>query len=87
MMNDDQPAPATTADLLVGLDLPAGTDGIPRLLDEVIWHVRNARAATQIITEEDNHPPANWHAAAAKWEHVAILVAELRDRTEERARQ
>jgi len=85
MMNDDRPAPATAADILASLDLPPGTAGIPRLLDEVIWHVRNARAATQIIAEE-HHPPGNWHAVAAKWDHVAILAAELRGRTESQAR-
>jgi len=81
MTNDDQSSPATAADLLASLDLPPGAAGIPRLLDEVIWHVRNARAATQIITEEEHHPPGNWYAAATRWEHVAILAAELRNRT------
>ena len=80
MMNDDQPAPATAADILASLDLPPGTAGIPRLLDEVIWQARNARAATQIIAE-GHHPGDNWYAAAAKWDHVAILAAELRNRT------
>jgi hypothetical protein len=87
MMNDDHPAAATGNDVLAGLDLPPGTAGIPRLLDAVIWHVRNALAATQIITEEDNHPRDNWTATAAKWDHVAILAAELRDRTEKQVLQ
>jgi hypothetical protein len=85
MMNDDRSVPATAADSLASLDPASGIAGIPRLLDELIWHVRHARAATQIILEED-HPADNWHAAAAKWDHVAILATELRDRTRSPAR-
>jgi hypothetical protein len=87
MMNDDEPAQATGNDIIAALDLVPGTAGIPRLLDAVIWHVRNARAATQSITEEDKHPAENWTAVTAKWDHVTILVAELRDRSEKQASQ
>ena len=87
MMNHDQPARATANDTIAELDLLPGIAGIPRLLDAVIWHVRNARAATQIITEEDDHPAANWHDAAARWDSVAVLAAELRDRTGKQASQ
>jgi hypothetical protein len=86
IMNDHQPARVAAADILAALDLPPGTAGIPRLLDELIWQVRHARAATQIITEEQ-HPADNWLSAAAKWDHVAVLAAELRDRVEGQARQ
>lgn len=85
MMNDDRPIPATAADSLASLDLASGVAGIPRLVDELIWHVRHARAATQIILEE-NHPAENWQSAAAKWNHVAILATELGDRTGSPAR-
>jgi hypothetical protein len=84
-MTEDHPVPATSADVLAGLDLPPGTDGIPRLLEVVIWHVRNARAATLIITEENGHPAENWADAAARWDQVAVLAAELADRTASQA--
>jgi hypothetical protein len=86
MMNDDRPVAATPADSLASLDPAPGVAGIPRLLDELIWHVRHARAATQIILEEEDHPADNWHAAAAKWDYVAILATKLRDRTGSPAR-
>jgi|HubBroStandDraft_5_1064220.scaffolds.fasta_scaffold09859_1 hypothetical protein len=85
MMNEDQPAPVTTPDILAALDLLPGTAGIPRLLDQVIWQVRNARAATQILLAE-NHPADNWLTAARSWDRSAILAAELRDRSERQAR-
>jgi hypothetical protein len=86
IMNDHQSARVAAADIFAALDLPPGTAGIPRLLDELIWQVR-ARAATQIITEEQQHPADNWLSAAIKWDHVAVLAAELRDRVEMQARQ
>jgi hypothetical protein len=85
MMNDEQPAGVTPADLLAGLDLLPGAAGIPRLLDEVIWQARNARAATQILLEE-HHPGDNWLHLAGKWNRIALLAAELRDRAESQAR-
>ena len=85
MIHDDQPARVNAADILAALDLLPGTAGIARLLDELIWQARNARAATQVIAAEQ-HPAAHWLDAAAKWDHVAILAGELRDRTARQAR-